>query len=533
MKAERSSGENSRVGGRYARYVLVVLFLVYVCNFVDRLIISILAEDLKAQLGVSDRQLGFIAGTAFAVFYALFGLPLGRLADIWVRKRLIAIGLFVWSGLTMLSGTAASFLQLAVYRCGIGIGEASASPAAFSMLSDYFAQRSRATVLAIYSSGAYVGMGLGILAGGWILDTWKQAYPDVTLAPFGLSAWQAAFLIVGAPGLLLGLLVSTLKEPVRGQTENILTEDHPQPVRETLKELMAIVPPFSIVNLIRRHAGWHMLAWNAGVALFIVGMIVALSHATDSPGQWIVFGFGLYATFSWVQNLSIRDAPAYAMMFRCRGFMYTIFGFCSINFVTYGLAVWIPSFFIRVHGMDVGEVGTIVGLSVVIAGGISINVGGILADRWKARTPNGRLYLGLITILLTVPAALTLFTTTHVKLALVMNFMVAGLTAMWVGPATSTIMDLVLPRMRAVTAAFYFLLNVFLGLAIGPFMIGLLSDVLAGQGYTQAESLRMSMTASVFTLIIPLVLIYRALSHLARDEASRLSRARLAGEPDV
>ena len=101
-----------------------MLVLVYVCNFVDRLIISILAEDIKAELHVSDSQLGFIAGTAFAVFYALFGLPLGRLADIWIRKRLIAIGLALWSALTVLSGTAASFLQLAVYRCGVGIGEA-------------------------------------------------------------------------------------------------------------------------------------------------------------------------------------------------------------------------------------------------------------------------------------------------------------------------------------------------------------------------------------------------------------------------
>src|SRR5688572_29466573 len=116
---------SSPVGGAYAKYVLLVLMLVYICNFVDRLIISILAQDIKADLGVSDGQLGFIAGTAFAVFYALFGLPLGRLADIWVRKRLIAIGLVVWSSLTALSGTASSFLQLALYRCGVGVGEAS------------------------------------------------------------------------------------------------------------------------------------------------------------------------------------------------------------------------------------------------------------------------------------------------------------------------------------------------------------------------------------------------------------------------
>ena len=132
MNLPPASPRPAATGRRYAHYVLFVLVLVYVCNFVDRLIISILAEDIKAELHVSDSQLGFIAGTAFAVFYALFGLPLGRLADIWIRKRLIAIGLALWSALTVLSGTAASFLQLAVYRCGVGIGESAACRNSFA-----------------------------------------------------------------------------------------------------------------------------------------------------------------------------------------------------------------------------------------------------------------------------------------------------------------------------------------------------------------------------------------------------------------
>ena len=137
----------------YAKYALVVLITVYVFNFLDRTILSILAEDIKHDLGLTDSQLGFLYGTAFAVFYAIFGVPLARLADHWKRARLIAIGLSSWSLMTALSGTARSLFSLAIYRFGVGIGESSASPAAFSLLSDYFSPRVRATVLALYSSG--------------------------------------------------------------------------------------------------------------------------------------------------------------------------------------------------------------------------------------------------------------------------------------------------------------------------------------------------------------------------------------------
>src|SRR5262245_61060278 len=159
--AHEEPSNSDEVGGRYAKYVLGVLVVVYVFNFVDRQILSILAEDIKADLSLSDAQIGFLYGTAFAVFYAVFGIALGRLADLWVRKSLIAIGLTFWSVMTALSGTARSFASLAVFRFGVGIGEASATPAAFSILSDYFPARVRATVLAIYSSGVYIGAGVG------------------------------------------------------------------------------------------------------------------------------------------------------------------------------------------------------------------------------------------------------------------------------------------------------------------------------------------------------------------------------------
>ncbi len=185
-------------------YALGVLFVVYLVNFVDRQILSILANDIRADLGINDAQLGFLYGTAFAIFYALFGIPLGRLADGWHRLRLLSMGLALWSCMTVLSGAARNFTMLTMARIGVGVGEASANPCAYSLIADWFPRRLRATALSIYASGLFVGSGLSLLLGGAIVEGWNSSWPDG--GPMGLAGWQAAFVIVGLPGLLLALL---------------------------------------------------------------------------------------------------------------------------------------------------------------------------------------------------------------------------------------------------------------------------------------------------------------------------------------
>ena len=197
------------VGGPYAYYVLAVLFVVYIFNFIDRQILAILLEPIKQDLQVSDTALGFLTGFAFAVFYTFAGLPLARLADRGVRRSLIAISLATWSLMTAVSGLARNFTDLALARIGVGIGEAGASPPAHSLLSDYFPPEKRATVIAIYASGIYVGVGLGFWLGGWINDAY---------------GWRVAFCVVGLPGLLMALLVRfTVHEPLRGMSEHNIT----------------------------------------------------------------------------------------------------------------------------------------------------------------------------------------------------------------------------------------------------------------------------------------------------------------------
>jgi MFS family permease len=517
------------VGGAYARYVLVILTLVYVFNFIDRQILSILAPEIQRELGVSDADISFLYGTAFAVFYAVFGIPLGRLADVWTRRSLIALGLAVWSGMTALSGTARSFVSLATYRIGVGIGEASATPAAFSLLGDWFSPRMRGFALAIYSSGVYIGAGIGIFLGGWIVEGWKVLYPDGG-APFGLAGWQVAFFAVGLPGLGLALWVRSLREPLRGQSEGIVqAATHPHPFREFGRELFAVLPPFTLVSL-ARGGGARALAFNlagaAGIALGAFGM----TALTGSAAQWSALGIGAYCAFSWGQGLARRDAAAFALIFGSRALPLLSVGFASIAFVTYGFGFWGPSFFVRVHGVSEGQVGTVVGLSAAVGGWLGVSLGGALSDRWKARAANGRLWVGWLTALLSLPSGLWMLHTDSLLLAYVLNFVFALVSPLWLGAAASAVNELVLPRLRAVASAFYILLLTFIGLALGPFTIGKLSDVFAAGGADPGIGLRDAMSLGLAMFIVSAVALALAARHLPAEEASRLERARAVGE---
>jgi MFS family permease len=521
---------DSEVGGPYARAVLALLTLVYVFNFVDRQILSILAPEIQRELGISDADISFLYGTAFAVFYAVFGIPLGRLADVWTRRSLIALGLAVWSGMTALSGTARSFASLAAYRIGVGIGEASASPAAFSLLADWFPPRARGAALAVYSSGVYIGAGIGIFLGGWIVDGWKALYPSGG-APFGLAGWQVAFFAVGVPGLLLALVVGRLREPRRGQSEGLPeAAPHPHPFREFGRELCAVLPLLAQFSL-ARSAGPRAVAWNLAGAGALALAAWGLTALVGSPAQWTALAIGCYCALSWGQGLVRRDPTAFALIFRSRALLLLSVGFASIAFVTYGAGFWGPSFFVRVHGVSEGEVGTVVGLSAAAGGWLGVSLGGALSDRWKARAANGRLWVGWLTAALSVPSGLVMLHTESLWLAYLMNFVFALVSPLWLGAAASAVNELVLPRLRAVASAFYLLLVTFIGLALGPYTMGKLSDVFARGGADPGIALRDAMSLGLAMFAVSAVALWLASRSLPAEEASRLARARAAGEP--
>ena len=207
MNDERpgSTAPDEAPSSAYANYVLGLLFVVYIFNFVDRQILSILLDPIKKELGVSDQAMGFLTGLAFALFYTIAGIPIARLADRTSRKGIIAVGLTLWSAMTVASGLARTFVQLALARVAVGVGEAAGSPPAHSLISDYFPPERRATALSIYASGVYVGSSLAFILGGYIVTHFD---------------WRTAFFIVGAPGIPLAVLLAlTVREPERGLSE--------------------------------------------------------------------------------------------------------------------------------------------------------------------------------------------------------------------------------------------------------------------------------------------------------------------------
>lgn len=509
------------VGGPYARYVLFVLTLVYVFNFLDRQILSILAERIKLDLGISDAQMGFLYGTAFAVFYALFGIPLGRLADVWDRRLLISIGLAFWSGMTAVSGLARSFGQLAVARIGVGVGEASASPAAYSLLSDWFPPERRTTVLALYSSGIYIGAGLGLGIGGLVVDAWDTRYAG-DAAPFGLRGWQVAFFVVGLPGLLLALWVRALREPVRGQSDGAVTQPSTAPLRALFEELAAVIPPFPLFLLARRGAGARAIATNLGTAAVLALSAWALTALLGTAVQWIALGVGLYATISWAQTLALRDPPAFALIFRTPSLALACTGFAFLAFTGYGVGFWTTPYFIRVLGASEAEVGLLLGATSAACGWLGVTLGGVLGDRLRQASRAGRLTVGIVTAVLPIPFALLLFQTESRPLAFLLNVPLAIATSLWIGPGASTVQDLVLPRMRATASAAYLLVVTFIGLALGPYAIGRVS--------TATGSLRTAILLGFLANGVALVLLLLARRPLAQDEDTRAPRARAAGE---
>ncbi|MEH6609874.1 MAG: MFS transporter [Halioglobus sp.] len=522
-----------RVGGPYAKYVLGLLILVYTMNLLDRQILAILAEEIKADLGISDSQMGFLYGTSFAVFYAVFGLPLGRLADLWVRKSLIAVGLVLWSGMTMLSGTAGGFASLTVYRFGVGVGEASATPSAYSLLSDWFLPEQRATVLALYSSGAYIGMGLSMFLGGWIVDSWNLSYPQIADAPFGLKGWQVTFLAVGIPGILLAALFSTLKEPKRGFSEGIASQqNHPHPFRESWQELMAIIPPFSMISLYKKDNGGRIFLTNIVLAIGLIVAVALMIFFTGSVSQWTVMGIGIYALFSWAQSLKLRDAPTFALIFRSRSMIYANIAFPTVTFITYGYALWMAPYLIRKFGVDLSEVGMILGASTAICGGVGVAFGGWMADFLRRHvSQDAHAYMAIITAVLTSALALVILNTDDLKTVYIANAAMQFVAVLWSGAGSGIITSLVLPRMRAAASAFYLAMVTFLGLAMGPYLIGYLSDSFVAGGMNSADALEKSLGYGLLVFVIVIVFSLLMKRHLLDDLHGREERARAHGEP--
>ncbi len=225
---------------RYSWFVLAMLTVVYTFNFIDRQILVILQEPIKAELGLSDSQLGLLTGFSFAVVYVTAGIPIAWLADRSNRKNIVAASLAIWSGMTALSGFVQNFTQLLLARLGVGLGEAGGSPPAHSIISDYFPPERRGTALSIYTAGIYVGILLGYAGGGWIAQH---------------LGWREAFFIIGIPGVLFAVLVAlSIREPIRGRWERVA------PKASTLKDTL---------NALRQRPSFWWISLGCALTSFV------------------------------------------------------------------------------------------------------------------------------------------------------------------------------------------------------------------------------------------------------------------------
>ena len=199
----------------YSWYVVGVLLFAYTVAFVDRQILSLLVQPIRRDLGISDTQIGLLAGFAFAIFYSVLGVPIARLADRKSRRAIISIGVAVWSVMTAACGLSKTYWQLFLTRVGVGVGEATLSPAAYSMMADYFPPKKLAKAIGVYCMGLYGGAGLAMLAGSAVVALVADS-PPVELPLIGtVFPWQLTFFIVALPGFLVLLLMATVKEPQR------------------------------------------------------------------------------------------------------------------------------------------------------------------------------------------------------------------------------------------------------------------------------------------------------------------------------
>jgi predicted MFS family arabinose efflux permease len=210
-------------GAGASRYALVMLTIAYAFNFIDRQILVILQEPIKADMGLSDAQLGLLSGFSFALVYITAGIPIAYWADRGNRRNIVALAVTVWSGMTALSGFAQNYSQLLLARIGVGIGEAGGSPPAHAMISDYYPPEKRATALSIYSTGVHIGVLIGFLAGGFISQT---------------LGWRAAFMAVGLPGVIFAMIFFfTVREPERGRWESSAQAQYKPTLVETFRVL--------------------------------------------------------------------------------------------------------------------------------------------------------------------------------------------------------------------------------------------------------------------------------------------------------
>jgi len=422
MQNNDSLGGNRQVTNR--AYVLFILVVVYTFNFIDRQIVGILAVPIKADLGLTDSELGLMGGLAFALFYTGLGIPVAMLADRFSRTWIMTAALVIWSGMTAASGLATNFWQLFAARLGVGVGEAGGVAPAYSLISDFFPPGQRARAMSVYSFGIPIGSAIGIVFGGIIAS---------------MINWRWAFFIVGIAGIVIApIFRMTIKEPPRGGFD---------------RQREAVRPP---------------------------GLKLIFTTLMTKPSFWLL---SLGASFS--------------------------------SMMGYGVFFWLPSFFVRSYGLTLLNASLFYGAVLLIGGLAGIWAGGWLGDRFGQDKRSNYARIPAIAFLCTVPFYILAILSPTLTLAFFVLLVPTALGLAWLGPVISAIQHLVRPDMRATASAIFLFINNLIGIGMGTYAIGALSDTLAAR--FGAESLRYSILAGTGFYIIAAGLFLLAARWIERD----------------
>jgi predicted MFS family arabinose efflux permease len=408
----------------YARLVLGMLLLVYTFNFLDRQILGILVQPIKAEFQLTDAQLGALGSIAFALLYSTLAIPLAVVADRTSRSAVITISLMVWSGFTALCGLASGFWSLFLCRLGVGVGEAGGVAPSYAMIADYFPPERRARALAIYSLGVPIGMAFGALLGGIIAAT---------------VGWREAFIAVGVAGILIAPIFRlVVKEPPRGMSDPARTATTQAPIG-TVFPILARKPSF-----------------------------------------WLM---GFAAAFS---------------------------SMCG-----YGLAFWVPSVLQLSFGLSLVNMSLFIGSLLLIGGIAGVLAGGVLADRLGSRDRGAYIRLPAIAWLLTAPLFAAGLFAPNLTVAWLLLLLPHGLNILWLGPIVTAVQHLVPPHMRATASASFLFINNLVGLGIGSWAMGAMSDALKDS--YGADALRYAVLIGLGAYLVAATLALLAVRPLRRD----------------
>ena len=311
--------------------VVVLLLLAYAVSLIDRQVLSLLVQPIKASMAISDTQISLLHGLAFAIFYTMFGILIGRAVDKYNRRNIIVAGMTLWCLATVACGMASSFAGLFIARMFVGVGEATLSPAAFSMIADYFPPERRARAMSVFSTGVFVGSGLALILGGAAIEA-TERYSGTSIPLIGqVEGWQVAFFAVGAPGLLIAALIAMIREPARMEVsaEGADLADSLAFFRRNRAALGTMILAFGANGLINFSlSGWaptyfiRVFGWSAGQIGAIYGTLLLVCGTSGIMlGGWIADRLvprmgsrGALATMRWSALLMIPSLAAFGFV---------------------------------------------------------------------------------------------------------------------------------------------------------------------------------------------------------------------------